>query len=240
MTRARTFVPERRAAFAQPTDAGSSSTSSHPRRFRVVSIRFFSFLAFTVIATSAVPRFSPVAAADNTFRRAQFQVTVVDSASASQTSRMQPNSSIKNPTEMGVGIRPSEGTLPKNRAAEFFDEEPEVYVGTGTSRGTFEHSYYWAASGFCHRPLYFEEINLERHGYSRGILQPVVSGAHFFASIPLMPYKVVAHPARECVYTLGHYRPGTPAPRHWHRGPFRLDAGLAEAGVAVGMVFLVP
>ena len=36
----------------------------------------------------------------------------------------------------------------------------------------------WKASGLCHKPLYFEEMQLERYGHMTGpLLEPVVSGA---------------------------------------------------------------
>ncbi len=203
------------------------------RRSALLLALLLIYAAAALSATEVVSQYST--------RRAEFQVTVVQDDTLSPTvTTASPAVDLRRATELGVNIAPSAGTLPVNRAAEYFENEPEVYVGTGTSRGTFEYSYDWAASGFCHRPLYFEEINLERHGYTRGILQPVISGAHFFGSIPLMPYKVVAHPPRECTYTLGHYRPGTPAPRRWHRGPFRIDAGIFEAAVVTGLVFLIP
>ncbi|HUG69256.1 MAG TPA: hypothetical protein VMM76_16005, partial [Pirellulaceae bacterium] len=42
----------------------------------------------------------------------------------------------------------------------------------------------WKASGVCHKPLYFEEVQLERYGHTAGpVIQPVLSGAHFFLNI---------------------------------------------------------
>lgn len=36
----------------------------------------------------------------------------------------------------------------------------------------------WYAAGYCHKPLYFEDSNLERYGQSRGWLaDPFVSAA---------------------------------------------------------------
>jgi len=75
--------------------------------------------------------------------------------------------------------------------------------------------YCWEAPAQCYGPLYFEETNLERYGYSQTCLrtvQPLVSSAHFFGTIPLMPYLMLAEPSRECVYTLGQYRPGSCVP----------------------------
>ena len=62
----------------------------------------------------------------------------------------------------------------------------------------------WKASGLCHKPLYFEEVQLERYGHEIGpVLQPLVSTAHFFGNIAVLPYKMGIHPPTECQYALG-------------------------------------
>lgn len=100
---------------------------------------------------------------------------------------------------------------------------------------------HWVASCSRHRPLYFEEVNLERHGYTCSrCLQPVISGAHFFTAIPALPYKMAANCPRECIYTLGHYRPGSCVPWRPVWPPCDFKAAAAEAGVVVGLVFLIP
>ncbi len=99
----------------------------------------------------------------------------------------------------------------------------------------------WKASALCHKPLYFEEVQLERYGHTMGpIAQPVVSGAHFFANIALLPYNMGIHPMSECQYALGYYRPGSCAP--WMIPPFPLSArgALAETGVILGGIYLIP
>jgi hypothetical protein len=99
----------------------------------------------------------------------------------------------------------------------------------------------WKASALCHKPLYFEEEQLERYGHTTGpIFQPVVSGAHFFANIALLPYNMGIHPMSECQYALGYYRPGSCAP--WMIPPFPLSArgALAETGVILGGFYLIP
>jgi hypothetical protein len=99
----------------------------------------------------------------------------------------------------------------------------------------------WAATGMYHKPLYFEEVNLERYGYTVSpVLQPLISGAHFFATIPVLPYKMTTHPPCECYYTLGHYRPGSCAPRRWHHEPWDPLAASVQAGVVVGLVYIIP
>jgi hypothetical protein len=53
--------------------------------------------------------------------------------------------------------------------------------------------------GVCHFPLYFEEPRVERYGQSFGLLQPVVSGVHFYSNALLMPAKMIVHPPRSQV-----------------------------------------
>jgi hypothetical protein len=120
------------------------------------------------------------------------------------------------------------------------DEMPEVgdlrLVG-----GWGEQPFEWSATRLCHGPLYFEEVNLERYGYQcHPAVQPFVSGAHFFLTVPTLPYQMTVHPPRECIYTLGHYRPGSRVPWQRHRLPWDARAAAVQAGVTVGLVFLIP
>ena len=103
--------------------------------------------------------------------------------------------------------------------------------------------YQWEAPDLAHRPLYFEEVNLERYGYGlkyARIAQPAISAGQFFLTVPILPYKMFAEPAREPVYTLGHYRPGSDVPYRVVAPPLSLSGGLAEAVVAAGLIFVIP
>ncbi|TWT96875.1 hypothetical protein Pla108_26500 [Botrimarina colliarenosi] len=102
-------------------------------------------------------------------------------------------------------------------------------------------TYMWKASGLCHKPLYFEDVHLERYGHSWGpFVQPLVSGAHFFGSIPVLPYKMGLQAPNECVYTLGYYRPGDCAPYLLDPIPFTWRAALFQAGATVGVAAILP
>lgn len=99
----------------------------------------------------------------------------------------------------------------------------------------------WAASAMRHRPLYFEEVNAERYGYTCSrVFQPVISTAHFFGTAPYLPYLMAADCPRQCVYTLGHYRPGSCVPRRAHAWPVSVRGAGTEAAVVVGMIALFP
>ena len=77
----------------------------------------------------------------------------------------------------------------------------------------FPTEYTWVSPVFHHKPLYFEQPNLERYGIGRSRwLQPVASGVHFFGTIGLVPYKAMTQHPAEKVYTLGNLRPGDCTP----------------------------
>jgi hypothetical protein len=102
-------------------------------------------------------------------------------------------------------------------------------------------TFAWKASGVCHKPLYFEDVQLERYGHSAGpLLQPLASAAHFFVLVPALPYSMGLEPPAECIYTLGYYRPGSCAPYMLDPIPFSVRAGLAQAGVVTGLVYIIP
>lgn len=104
-----------------------------------------------------------------------------------------------------------------------------------------EVTYMWKASGLCHKPLYFEDVHLERYGHSWGpYVQPLVSGAHFFGRLPVLPYMMGLKMPNECVYTLGHYRPGDCAPYLIDPVPFTWRAALMQAGGTMGVVGILP
>lgn len=99
----------------------------------------------------------------------------------------------------------------------------------------------WKASGACHKPLYFQDVQLERYGHEMGpIAQPVASTLRFFGDIAILPYKMGIHPPNECQYPLGYYRPGSCAP--WTVGPvpISLRGAVEQAKFVTGAVFVLP
>ena len=102
-------------------------------------------------------------------------------------------------------------------------------------------TFTFTASSLCHKPLYFEDVQLERYGHSVGpLMQPFKSTAHFFLRTGLLPYQMGIHPPNECQYALGYYRPGDCAP--WLQDPFPISPRgmLYEAGFAVGAAYVIP
>ncbi len=140
-------------------------------------------------------------------------------------------------TSRGIlDLRPSEaGEVPYECT---FGEER---VALNSGRDWPETCYTWKASGLCHKPLYFEQAHMERYGHSWGpVLDPVISGAHFFASVPLLPYKMGLEPPCECIYPLGYYRPGSCAPRYIEPWPWSIRGAALEGAAFTGLFYAVP
>jgi hypothetical protein len=125
--------------------------------------------------------------------------------------------------------------------SEFWNLPVECGLGLGkhNPRCWIPQTATWHASALCHKPLYFENIQLERYGHSHGpFLQPIASGVHFFGKLFFLPYNTAINPPNECQYALGHYRPGNCAP--WLRDPFPFSWGGAarQSLIYTGVGFL--
>jgi hypothetical protein len=101
-------------------------------------------------------------------------------------------------------------------------------------------TFTWKAAGYCHKPLYFEDWNLERYGHSHGWADPIVSAAHFFVRVPLLPYQMGVELPWECVYPLGYYRPGSCAPWTCPAVPISCRGMAVQAATVTGIVFILP
>jgi hypothetical protein len=107
------------------------------------------------------------------------------------------------------------------------------------ARNWHRQSFTWTASSLCHKPLYFENIQLERYGHSHGpVMQPFRSAAHFFVRLVTLPYHTAIHPPNECEYPLGLYRPGDCAPWLKDPIPISLDGMRRQALVTTGVAFI--
>jgi HEAT repeats len=129
--------------------------------------------------------------------------------------------------------------FPTNHFVRCVDDTSVQLHVAGFSRLWMPGVFQWEATAFCHRPLYFEEPNLERLGYSHGFWQPLASAGHFFGTVPALPYLMHAQPYCECVYTLGQFRPGSCAPYLCHRPPLSLHGAAVEAAVATALILAI-
>jgi hypothetical protein len=150
-----------------------------------------------------------------------------------------PDFLIKRVTAIPLDIRPPKGELPSDLGAAAFAK------GSGTderraSQDRGEVVVSWTPWTICYRPLYFEEIGLERYGCSSGIWQPGISAAHFFTTIPLLPYKMMVRLPRSCVCSNGFSRCDDCPPPGYTTSGFRLDGAMFEAAIVAGIVLSLP
>jgi hypothetical protein len=138
-------------------------------------------------------------------------------------------------TQLTTHIGPSKGELPRNHAAETFQGAPQALNSPDGLRVGAPFYSTPRAAGFVHRPLYFEERAVERHGRSWGPLQPAASGMQFFATLPVLPYKMGARPQRETISTGNgvHSRSDRLTLREHLRGAFVEATAVTGAGFAI-------
>lgn len=129
---------------------------------------------------------------------------------------------------------------PADQPSRQLEQGIEQVHGPGMIRLWGQSVSMWEAPAYCHRPLYFEDENLERHGRSFGLLQPAASVAHFTGRGLAWPYLAGAFPHHECYYPLGRGQPGTNTPYHWYLPPASARGALYEAAVAAGLSYIVP
>jgi hypothetical protein len=139
---------------------------------------------------------------------------------------------LKHIRDLTTNIAPSEGELPQD--CPLGDE-------TFGGRCFAPITYTWTASQLCHKPLYFEDVQLERYGHMAGPwVQPFASAANFFLTFPILPYKIGLELPNECIYTLGYYRPGDCAPYLFDPLPISVRGLFFESGAWVAGCALFP
>lgn len=124
---------------------------------------------------------------------------------------------------------------PKNLAADYH-RQSEIFVSASGVDIPLPSRY---TIGFRHRPLYFEQPNLERCGRSFGYFQNVVSGAQFFANTVILPYHMKKDPPQCTVLTRGDCQCGQKFPCPCNPFPLDAPALITEAAAIAGFSLLV-
>jgi hypothetical protein len=137
-------------------------------------------------------------------------------------------------------VRALERSQPREAPARPLEHGTDLVHGPGMIRPWEQSVSMWEAPAFCHRPLYFEDENLERHGRSFGLVQPAVSAAHFTGRGLVWPYLAGAFPPHECIYSLGRERPGSCAAYRLYRPPLSARGASYQAAAVTGLSFVVP
>jgi hypothetical protein len=129
------------------------------------------------------------------------------------------------------------GRMPTDLAADRFRGEYPPYL----PRDWEDSMYFWDAPTMCIGPLRYEEVNLERYGYSHcPAIQPVLSGMKFLGTTLALPYSIAARPFGTCQYPLGHYRPGSDVPFRHIRPELRPWPATVECMTIAGLILLIP
>ncbi|HLJ11118.1 MAG TPA: HEAT repeat domain-containing protein [Planctomycetaceae bacterium] len=128
-----------------------------------------------------------------------------------------PHEGLKPIGDLRASIRTEDDRLPADIASDIFDREPVLVHGWGMRRGWSPIPFGWDAPAVYFKPLYFEDINLERYGIHFKCCQPFVSFGSFFGRCVFLPYRLIAQPPCECIYTLGYERPNNCIPLHCYR-----------------------
>ncbi len=93
---------------------------------------------------------------------------------------------------------------------------------------------------FCHKPLWFEDPNLERCGRGCGPFTSTVSMIRASANIPILPYRFTAEKPWSCVRTLPDCTTCEKFGVRAYLPPWSLSAAAVQAAATVGIVYIIP
>lgn len=133
------------------------------------------------------------------------------------------------------------GTVPENTSTSGFLRTGKLSLDLSSGRNPQHPTRLTRREHFYHAPLYFEDAELERCGRSLGAFQPIISAAHFFGTVPLVPYKVAHHPPYRTVRALEDC-PSCGRYHCWDNLFPQIDgpAALFEAAAITGLIYLIP
>jgi hypothetical protein len=122
-----------------------------------------------------------------------------------------------------------------------FSEEPvaDCSLAGNAPRWMTQNDYHWSASCLLSNPLYFEDVSLERYGQV-SCVQNALSGAKFFGTVAILPYKIGVDCPREHIYKLGYIRPGNCAPPVCEHCPISVRGCVLQAATVGGIGLLFP
>lgn len=188
---------------------------------------------------------------DNSIPPSPRSITANSSSAADKHWQDRPLSTLE------ASIKPPEGELPANSAGPILAGFGVFFDSIDDDRPWLvANEFEWDAPATRNLPLFFEEPNLERLGYTYRwycdplgyesgpyigeVIQPVVSGIHFFGRVPFVPYICGVEPPLEPIYTLGVDRPGSPVVSREQLIPLSLRGAIYQVGAVCGLVFSIP
>ncbi len=119
--------------------------------------------------------------------------------------------------------------------------EIELDQENHTQRTYPDTFFQWEASNISYRPLYFQDVQLERYGHTYpDYIQPFVSITKFGTQLIGLPYQMGIDSPHKTVTPLGYYQPGEPAPKLCYQIPLSLKGAVYQAATVSGLVYLIP
>lgn len=125
----------------------------------------------------------------------------------------------RRPARNSLRFPGSDELPPVYAAGQMTADGPRQPENRAPIRGFPATGFGWDAPAVCFRPLYFEDINLERYGIHFGFCEIAVSTGLFTKDVLLLPYKLLVQPGCENIYTLGYERPSNCIPLHCFHAP---------------------
>jgi hypothetical protein len=125
---------------------------------------------------------------------------------------------------------------PANQAAMHIGESANILI---TDSGSAVPSYLRRTVCFSHRPLYFEQPNLERCGNGHGCLTNPLSAFRFVGSLALLPCQMVKQPPNCPVHCGSDCRCGQTITADLNPFPIDLRAAAVQTATAAGFTFLL-
>ena len=135
-----------------------------------------------------------------------------------------------------IGIKPND--LANSETGRPLPLPPECSLGDERlePRHWERTTFSWVAAATYHRPIYFDDDQLERYGHTFGpVTQSTLSAVKFFVTVPLVPYYMGVYPPNECIYDLGLYRPGSCSPYYFDPFPLSVRGAINE-GLFLGTI----
>ena len=164
-----------------------------------------------------------------------------DEQSVARRSQDNPLAAFDSILDISVDIRlkvAEGGPLPPDPSEKLFASVP---IPAARRANWIPREFRWAASECWHHPLYFDDVQLERYGQMRHrLVQPFLSGVHFFGNVPILPYKMGLDRPCDLVATLGYYRPGSVTPEVGRWLPLEADASMFEGLAWAALIFALP
>jgi len=91
-----------------------------------------------------------------------------------------------------------------------------------------------------YRRLLFEDVNVERYGWTLGPLQPFVSTYEFYGQVQWLPYRYFSFPCLKHDTGAGRCLPGDPVPSMIYPPSLSITGALAQAGTTVALYAIIP